>query len=281
MCDTLSTAIRREGKQRHLAVIAEVKQQRYRGTDLLRGRPAAEIARVYRDAGATALSVVTSPWFGGTMQLLESVASADCSLPILRKDLIRNEKGIRETRNAGATAVLLALPLLGLKRLVDLVDTARAHSLEPFIEVSSAEEVAQLLDTYDGIIAINNSDIKTNETSGEGIERSIALFTAAQQRPPSPATAPAESQASAGHPGPSGTRQPNLAVRAKRLWISASRISGVEDVRRLAQAGLDGILIGTHLLESQDLNEATCGIVAAARSAQDQSKDLKKCPDPS
>jgi len=233
MGDALSQAIRQQKQRGSLAIIAEIKQRRYHGESLLRGRSAAEIARTYQKVGATAISVVTSSWYGGSMGLLEEVASAGLSLPILRKDLIRNEKAIVETHNAGATAVLLALPLLGLKRLVDLVEIARARSIEPFVEVSNEQEIAALRESYTGVIAINNSDIKTNETEGQGIERSTELIDR----------------------------------REDRLWVSASRVEGPEDVRRLSQAGFDGILIGTSLLQADDLETATRRVVEAGQSA--------------
>ena len=235
MCDALSRAILQQRQRGSLAVIAEVKQCRYGGESLLRGRSVAEIARTYQEAGAAAISVVTSSWYGGTIGLLEEVASAGLSLPILRKDLIRNEKAIVETHSAGATAVLLALPLLGLKRLVDLVEIARARSLEPFVEVSSAKEISELRGSYSGLIAINNSDIKTNETQGAGIERSIELIDPQEDR----------------------------------LWVSASRIESPEDVRSLSRAGFDGILIGTSLLKADNLEAATRSVYRSCSGCRD------------
>lgn len=241
MGNALSRAIRQQKQQGNLAIIAEVKQRRYGGESLLRGRSAAQIARTYQKAGATAISVVTSSWYGGSLRLLEEVASADLALPILRKDLIRNEKAIVESHNAGATAVLLALPLLGLKRLVDLVEIARARLIEPFVEVSNEKEIADLREAYPGVIAINNSDIKTNETEGAGIERSIELIDR----------------------------------REDRLWVSASRVESPEQVRCLARAGFDGILIGTRLLSADDLGNATRRIVEAGQSVATGTKEAE------
>lgn len=229
--EMLSAAIRARRSQGSLGVIAEIKRRRFAGPDLLRGRSPAEIARVYRAAGATALSVVTSPWFGGRMGMLEEVAQADLGLPILRKDLIQTDKAVEFSRRAGASAILLVLPLLGLRRCVAMLEAARAEAVEPFVEVASQRDIDDLRSVYSGLIAINNSDIKANETSGEGISRSLALID---------------------------RKEP-------RLWVSASRIAGAHDVDALAAAGFDGILIGTHLLAASDLYQATARIVAALR----------------
>jgi indole-3-glycerol phosphate synthase len=232
MCDALSHAIREQRKQGGLGVIAELKRHRPGKGDLFRGRSPTEIASVYRSAGVTALSVVTSPWFGGSMRILEEVVAADLGLPILRKDLIQTEKAVEASKRAGASAVLLVLPLLGRERVVAMLHAAREASLEPFVEVASRQEINELRAIYEGIIAINNADIQTSEIEGEDIARSVALI---ERKDP-------------------------------RLWVSASRIGGPEEVHALAAAGFDGILVGTHLLLADDLLAATTRMVAAARA---------------
>lgn len=231
MCHALSHAIREQRKHGGLAVIAELKRRPPNRGDLFRGRSPTEIASVYRSAGVTALSVVTSPWFGGSLRLLEEVAAANLGLPILRKDLIRTEKAIEASKRCGASAVLLVLPLLGRERLVAMLHAAREALVEPFVEVACRREIDELREIYDGIIAINNADIQTGEIEGEGIARSVALI---ERKDP-------------------------------RLWVSASRISGPEDVGTLAAAGFDGILIGTHLLLADDLRGETMRMVAVAQ----------------
>jgi indole-3-glycerol phosphate synthase len=231
MSEALSRAIRDQKQRGGLGVIAEVKRRRYKGEDLLRGRTPAEIAREYKAAGATALSVVTSPWFGGSMKMLEELSAADLGLPILRKDLIGSERAVQSSKQAGASAVLLVLPLLGLERLVGMLKVARAEGIEPFVEVATQQEIDAIRQVYDGVIAINNADIKTNELEGDDISRSIGLIDRADPR----------------------------------LWVSASRIGCADDVKQLAAAGFDGILIGTHLLAATDLRTETERITAAAR----------------
>ena len=232
MSESLSGAIRAQRQRGSLAVIAEVKRRRYKGEDLLRGRSAADIAREYKAAGATALSVVTSPWFGGSMKMLEEMAAADLGLPILRKDLIGSERAVNASKDAGASAVLLVLPLLGLERLTSMLEVARQEAIEPFVEVATQEEIDEIRHVYDGVIAINNSDIKTNELKGEDISRSISLIDRDDPR----------------------------------LWVSASRIRNADEVKKLAAAGFDGILIGTHLLAAADTRVETERITAAART---------------
>ena len=232
MGDVLSLAIREQNSRGSLGVIAELKRRRADGTDLLRSRSPAEIARQYQAAGAAAISVVTSSIFGGNMALLQEVAAANLGLPILRKDLIRNEKTIEQSKRAGASAVLLVLPLLGIERLAAMLEAARAEAVEPFVEVATRREIDEVREIHDGVIAINNADIKTNEAEGEDISRSVSLIDRADPR----------------------------------LWVSASRIGGASDVEALAAAGFNGLLIGTHLLLADDLQLETRRIVEAART---------------
>ena len=225
----MSRALQGQKERGRLGLIAEIKRRRFGGSDLFRGRSAAEIAFVYHSAGATALSVVTHALFGGSMRLLAEVSAAGLGLPILRKDLIRTERDVQASKRAGASAVLLVAGLLEIERLAGLLQVARGEGVEPFVEVASRQEMDEVRERYDGLVAINNSDVKTNETEGQGISRSLDLIDR----------------------------------RDTRVWVSASRIGGPNDVRALAAAGFDGILIGTYLLLADDLRVATERIVAA------------------
>jgi indole-3-glycerol phosphate synthase len=230
MCDALSRALTDRNRRGRLGLIAEIKQRRSDGPDLLRERSAADIASTYATAGAAALSVVTSPLFGGSLSLLEQVAAADLGPPILRKDLVRTEAAIDESKRAGASAVLLVASLLGPARLAAMIDAARAAGIEPFVEVATRQEIERLPPSYDGIVAINNADVKTGERHWAGVARSLELIRRDEPR----------------------------------LWVSASRIAGADEVRRLAAAGFAGVLIGTSLLAADDLAAAVAAVLAAA-----------------
>ena len=228
----LSHAVRARNERGELAVIAELKRRRAEGTDLFRGRSAAEIA------GAVSLGRRRGV-FGRHQRvvwrqharMLGEVAAADLGLPILRKDLIRSDRDIEASRRAGASAVLIVFSLVELPQLVDLLQAARERAIEPFVEVAHRREIEALREIHDGIIAINNANIATLERDGDDISRSVAL----------------------------------IERNDRRLWVSASRISGAPEVRALVAAGFDGILLGTHLLRAHDLCAETRRIVGAAK----------------
>lgn len=227
----VSSAVLERRDAGYLAVLAEIKTRRHDGLDLLRDRDVGDIAASYARAGATAISVVTGKWFGGSMELLDTIAKRDLGLPILRKDFIRNVKALRESKERGASAVLLTRQILDANRFADLVAAARELGVEPFVEVATAEELADVTSGYDGLIAINNADIASREATGEGIDRSLEMRV----------------------------------DEGDRIWVSASRIDGPEDVVRLASAGFDGVLVGTHLMLADDPESATVALVESGK----------------
>lgn len=227
----ISSAIRERRDAGYLAVLAEIKARRHDGLDLLRGRDVGDIAASYARGGASAISVVTGKWFGGSIELLDAVANRDLGLPILRKDFIRNVKALRESKERGASAVLLTRQILDANRFADLVVAARELGVEPFVEVATAEELADVISGYDGLIAINNADIATREATGEGIDRSLEMRV----------------------------------DDGDRIWVSASKVDDPADVVRLAAAGFDGVLVGTHLMLADDPESATAALVGSGK----------------
>ena len=112
---SLADVIRAKRAAGHVAVIAEVKRRSPASGDLAPNGDPAAIASVYAAAGAAAISVLTEPrHWGGSVDDLVSVARA-VDLPILYKDVVVDERQLREAAAAGASAVLLIAEALGVK----------------------------------------------------------------------------------------------------------------------------------------------------------------------
>ena len=208
----------------NLPVIAEIKAYTPAAGDLLRQRPAEEIAEQYQRAGMACLSVVTGQWFGGSPALLERVASAT-ALPILRKDFIASRSAIERSKALGAAAVLLTKKLVTATVLKRLAEYALVLGLTPFIEVGSASELQGLKLDHDVILAVNNRNISVKETDAGDIVTSLSLLDAAR-------------------------------TSGAGAVVSASAINSAGEARQLLDAGFDGLLIGTALLRASDLGEA-------------------------
>ncbi len=168
--------IRRQAHQIHL--IAELKK-----ASPVKGviRPKFEpgpLAAELESAGAAALSVLTdAKFFQGSLENIK-IAKAGSSLPVLRKDFLVDENQIRESRLAGADAVLLIARLLPGVKLKALVTTARQLSMASLVEVHTASEIKRAVDAGAEIIGVNTRDLSNFK---------IRFETAAELRPKIPA----------------------------------------------------------------------------------------------
>ena len=146
-----------------LSVIAEFKRKSPSAGAIRDDDPGAR-ARAYRDAGASAISVLTDPdAFGGSLEDLQA-ASVASSLPILMKDFVVHPAQIRAGCAAGASAVLLIVRCLDDSRLHHLYGEVRSLGLDVLVEVHDAAELDRALALDDAIVGINNRDLDTLET---------------------------------------------------------------------------------------------------------------------
>ncbi len=146
-----------------LSVIAEFKRKSPSAGAIRDDHPGAR-ALAYREAGASAVSVLTDPdAFGGSLADLHA-ASAASGLPILMKDFVVDSAQIRAGRAAGASAVLLIVRCLDDARLRRLHREARSLGLDTLVEVHDAPELDRALALEDAIVGINNRDLDTLRT---------------------------------------------------------------------------------------------------------------------
>lgn len=202
-------------------LIMEVKRHDGDGADLLGTRTVAEVVAAYEAAGAPCLSVVTGRWFGGSEAMLAEVAGLT-DRPILQKDFITRRAQVARAAALGASAVLLTAGLLPRSSLPTLVDECLAAGLTPFVEVTSAAEIAAVPHPDACVIAVNNKDIRTRERDAADTGRSLRLLPALVR---------------AGTPCP----------------VSASGIDGPATAARLLDAGYRGLLMATSLLRTGDV----------------------------
>jgi indole-3-glycerol phosphate synthase len=191
--------------------------------------PLAEVVRAYTDAGAAALSILTEPSrFAGRLgDIVE--ARAVTELPILRKDFIVEPYQVYEASVAGADAILLIVAAFAEApdQLAALKDLAGELGLEVLMEVHTAAELEVALALEAPIIGINNRNLATLEVD---LQTTYDLRT----RIPAPTLVVAES----------GFRTP-------------------EQIRQLAAAGIDAVLMGEALMRAPDVAAAARAIVRA------------------
>jgi len=180
----------------------------------------AKVARLYTDAGATAMSVLTDgPFFSGSLDDLLAAHTAT-ELPIIRKDFILDRYQLLEARAAGADAVLLIAAALADEELLALHQEAAQFGLDALVEVHDEPELERVLATGARLIGINNRNLQTFQ---------VDLATTIRLRP---------------------MIEPGITV------VSESGIHSLEDVLRLHDADIDAILVGEFLMRRSNPAEA-------------------------
>ncbi|MEM1054865.1 MAG: indole-3-glycerol phosphate synthase TrpC [Bacteroidota bacterium] len=181
-------------------------------------------AHAYKQAAASAISVLTEEsQFGGSLDHLAAVR-AEVDLPLLRKDFVTTPYQIAEARAYGADAVLLIAAALDAPRLAALVDRAHHLGLGVLLEVHSEAEAEMAASAVDlasvEAVGVNHRNLKTFEVDLSLSERILPYL------PPSVAR------------------------------VAESGVKTGEDAARLRAAGADAVLVGTSLMREADPGRA-------------------------
>jgi indole-3-glycerol phosphate synthase len=145
------------------AIIAEIKRASPSKGDLALGRDPVELALIYQDNGAAAVSVLTEPhYFKGDPEFIRRMRPV-IQLPILRKDFILEPIQVYETAALGADALLLIVTMLDLGQLRALLLLSRSLGLEALVEVHTAAEMETALSAGARLIVINSRNLHTFE----------------------------------------------------------------------------------------------------------------------
>jgi len=212
-----------------IAIIAELKKASP-SKGLIRAdfRPS-ELARDLEQAGAAALSVLTDEqFFQGSLDYLRQ-ASANSSVPCLRKDFIVDEFQITEARANRADAILLIVAALDQRELVSLAGIARAHGLDVLCEAHDEAELERALDAGCNLIGINSRNLRTFE-----VDLDTALELA--------------------------EKIPSACVR-----VAESGIQCGPDLARLRSAGYEAFLIGEWLMKAERPGDALGKLIEEAK----------------
>ena len=143
------------------AIIAEIKKASPSAGIISEDFDPIKKAKEYEDFGASALSILTEEdFFQGSSQYLQDV-KAITSLPILRKDFMIDEYQIYEAKLIGADCILLIASVLNDDEIKSFVDLAELLELDYLIEVHDLEELKRVEHFSNGMIGVNNRNLKT------------------------------------------------------------------------------------------------------------------------
>ncbi|HEA46935.1 MAG TPA: indole-3-glycerol phosphate synthase TrpC, partial [bacterium] len=150
-------AISKEG----LNLIAEIKRASPSKGVIRKEFNPVEIAKIYQESGASAISVLTTEkFFYGSLGFLSRVKEVT-TIPILQKDFIVDEYQIYQARANKADAILLITSILVEAQINSFLECAHNLGLDCLVEVHSKEEVSKVLASKVQIIGINNRDLTT------------------------------------------------------------------------------------------------------------------------
>ena len=186
----------------------------------------AEVATKMVRAGASAISVVTQPHlFSGSIEKLATIRKI-VSVPLLMKDVIVSETQIDAATKIGSDCILLIKSIfdhdLAEASIERFEEYAHRKGLQIIVEVHSEKEFGEALelnkDNKKNLIGINNRDLNSFNVDINTTRRLLKEYP-----------------------------------KGKNIVISESGINNAKEIRFLKQAGADAFLIGTSIMESNDI----------------------------
>ena len=182
--------------------------------------PYLDIAKEYEQAGASAISCLTEPfYFQGADRYLQEISQA-VNIPVLRKDFTVDEYMIYQAKVFGASSVLLICAILDNSQLKAFGELAQELGLDALVEAHDQWEVDRALNLGAKIVGVNN--------------RNLHDFTVDMGN---------------------SIRLRNMAP-ADTVFVSESGIKTAEDIRILYENQVDAVLIGETLMRSPDKKAA-------------------------
>lgn len=203
-------------KKSGMSYICEVKKASPSKGLIAPDFPYLDIAKEYEQAGASAISCLTEPfYFQGADRYLQEISQA-VELPVLRKDFTVDEYMIYQAKAFGASAVLLICAILDNSQLKAFGELAQDLGLDALVEAHDEWEADRALNLDAKIVGVNNRNLHDFTVD---MGNSIRLRS----------MAPADT-----------------------VFVSESGIKTAEDIRILYENKVDAVLIGETLMRSPD-----------------------------
>ena len=210
---------------RRVRLIAEVKKASPSRGVLKADLNVGQLAAMYAEGGASAISVVTEEdFFQGDLGWVGTIRQAS-GLPVLRKDFIYDEFQVYETRACGASAILFIVAMLEPPELKELLMLAQELKLDALVEVHDETELGEALEAGASIVGVNNRDLKTFNVD---VQTSVRLAKL---------------------------------IPDDRLFVVESGLNSKNDLEQLLAAGADAFLVGEYFVTAADPAAALRGLL--------------------
>lgn len=209
------------------ALIAEVKKASPSKGVIRENFDPVAIAKIYRDNGASCLSVLTDePYFQGHDDYLVQIREA-LDLPVLRKDFIVDEYQVYESRALGADCILVIMACLSDSQARHFYEIALSLRMDVLVEVHDLPELERALRLDPMMIGVNNRNLKTLAVD---LDTSFDLA---------------------------------LRLPGSIYKISESGIGSHETLKRLNAVGYRGFLVGESLMREPDIGQAVRNLLGS------------------
>lgn len=187
--------------------------------------------KAYERGGAAAASVLTEPTrFSGSSDDLVR-ARATVRIPLLKKDFHVDALQIVEAKALGASAALVIARAVNPKQARELFKAAKDVGVEILMEIRTEAELDLALSLDAEIVGVNNRNLETLQIDPETAARLIPL------------------------------------IPASIVAVAESGVRSVDDVRRMAKAGADAVLVGSAISASPDPEAAVRSLTDVARTS--------------
>lgn len=198
------------------SVIGELKRSSPSSGMIRKDFRVLRLAKSIAEGGGVGISVLTEPnYFDGGLDYLRKVSNY-VEIPVLRKDFIVDEYQLYQSAAMDADSVLLIAEVLG-EDLSEFVALARELSMEPLVEIADEEQAELAEDAGANLIGVNNRDLNSMKIDLSRTERILSN------------------------------------VSDGFVSVSESGIEGKKDVERVTRAGADAVLVGTAIMNSDDV----------------------------
>lgn len=222
-------ALRPAGGDAGPRIIAEIKRRSPSVPAFRQQGPVEDLARIYEEGGAAAISVVTdTPNFGMTLADVARIRAA-VRLPVVVKDFVIDPYQVYEARANGADALLLIVRILSVERLAALHGLVERLGMAALVECHTEADLRKAIGAGARILGINNRNLADLSVSLENTRGRLRMLP------------------------------PDV------ISVSESGIDRHDQIAELAGAGIDAFLIGTALLQSADPGATLRALRGAAR----------------
>lgn len=203
--------------KKKIVLISEIKFASPTNPNLGSNKDLLKRAEQYEEAGADAISLISEKhYFKGNGKCISKVKKK-VSLPILQKDFVIDLYQIYEAKKFGSDALLLIARLVDSRQLKEFVDICFSLGIEPVVEINNEDDLKKAISTETNIIAVNARDL---ETFIIDITNACLLLEKIPDR---------------------------------FITLGFSGIISSEEVLQYEKAGVNGILIGTSLMKTNDI----------------------------